>query len=117
MGPEHARLCLLEMIRLSKFEELELTHTCCRQHWYGHVSPKIDEDDALEIVDEEREIVEELQKQMTEIEQHVETELESLDGIWIRELENLTRTRVKCDGLSDISPRSTATEVRETRPL
>jgi ankyrin repeat protein len=72
-GLEAAKHCLLDMIRLVRFEELGLTHTCCRNpssKWKA-VWTTLDEDEVDEILDEEKEMVMDLESQMCEIEKDV----------------------------------------------
>jgi len=88
-GREFARNCLLDLMRLAKFEELELTHTCCRQHWY---EPDFDDDEIHEILDEEKETAEDLEQQMEEIGKFVCPEP---DDRWITELSKLVKRRSK----------------------
>ena len=74
-GLEHTKQCLLDIIRIIRFEELELTHTCCRRRklsteWKG-LWTMWDEDEADEILDEEKEGVSKLESQMCDIEKHM----------------------------------------------
>jgi ankyrin repeat protein len=80
-GIETAKQCLLDMLRLVKFEELELTHTCQQETFFvqsldgGNV---IDEEDVQEILDEEEEIIETLEQEMLDIERLAWDDLEQL---------------------------------------
>jgi len=33
-GVDYVKYCLFDILRMTKCEELELIHTCCRQRWY-----------------------------------------------------------------------------------
>jgi hypothetical protein len=46
----------LEALRLLLFDEMELTHTCCRPD-FRYIRPPMDYEEALEVVDEEAEII------------------------------------------------------------
>jgi hypothetical protein len=50
----------LEALRLLLFDEMGLTHTCCRPTFWG-IKPPIDHKDALEVIDEESEIIRQFQ--------------------------------------------------------
>jgi hypothetical protein len=71
-GLKVARMCALDMLRLLYFEELELTHTCCRNAGYvfaGDVLTRmIEKDEIDEIIDEEEELIQNLEITMREIE-------------------------------------------------
>ena len=75
-GFDSTKQCVLDMLRLAKFEALELTHTCCRKYnrkgwWQAFCKGKAAEiaENVAEVMDEEAEIIEELELQMKEIEQ------------------------------------------------
>jgi hypothetical protein len=91
-GFKPAKQCVFDMLRLAKFEELELTHTCCRKYnrkksWQAFCKGEAAETakDVAEVMDEEAEIIEELELHMKEIEQHLgfSSDLESvwMDGL------------------------------------
>ncbi|KAH9208152.1 ankyrin repeat-containing domain protein, partial [Leptodontidium sp. 2 PMI_412] len=68
-GHKAAEQCLLDVLRLVKFHELELTHTCHRHHDYNFLDERhIEEDEIKEIHDEEKELIDELEKEMQGIE-------------------------------------------------
>lgn len=68
-GHKAAEQCLLDVLRLVKFHELELTHTCHRHHDYNFLDERhIEEDEIKEIHDEEKELIDELEKEMQAIE-------------------------------------------------
>jgi hypothetical protein len=46
----------LQSLRLILFSEMDLTHTCCRYDSWN-IKPAMDEDEALEVIDEEAEII------------------------------------------------------------
>jgi ankyrin repeat protein len=100
-GLEHARQCLLDIIRLVRFEELELTHTCCRRRklsteWKG-LWTLMDEDEADEILDEEKEGVSKLESQMCDIEKHIYLSYSGseLEAIFFPEVTKLIQIRNK----------------------
>jgi ankyrin repeat protein len=88
-GYEVARQCLLDLIRWTKFEELELTHTChCDLEDDDILSillrrKPVDHDDLHEIRDEEKIMIEELEEQMEELNS---LEIEDLEDFWIQTL-------------------------------
>ena len=55
-----AKIVLLQFIRQAKFDELEMTHTCC----WSFSTPSISDDDINEILEEEAEFVEILESEM-----------------------------------------------------
>jgi hypothetical protein len=55
------------LIRISRFEELELAHTCCGQYWNGAPSPEMNGEEIFEIMGEEKKIIADLEKEMCEI--------------------------------------------------
>jgi ankyrin repeat protein len=65
-GLGSAKHCLLTMLRMITFEELELTHTCCRKGLC--LARKFEEDEIREIMDEEEEMIAILERQMGELE-------------------------------------------------
>jgi hypothetical protein len=68
--------CGDEVIRLLTFEDLSLTHTCCRMYrdTYRYVKVKVfDERDATEIHDEERILIEEFEVLVEELQKEYET--------------------------------------------
>jgi ankyrin repeat protein len=80
-GIETAKQCLLDMLRLVKFEELELTHTCQQETFLVQSlngDNFIDEEDVEEILDEEKEIIETLEQEMLRIEKLAWDDLEQL---------------------------------------
>jgi ankyrin repeat protein len=91
-GTECAQRCLLEMIRIVRFEELELTHTCCRkQSQRGLWQTISDESDIDEIMDEERDIIRDLDLQMEEVEKNIYRT--DIIDTWIQELGRLLPVR------------------------
>jgi hypothetical protein len=50
----------LEALRLLLFDEMRLTHTCCRPA-FGDIKPPMDYKDALELIDEQAEIIRQFQ--------------------------------------------------------
>lgn len=64
-GPETVKTCLLDMLRLLKFQDLELTHTCRQDIWW---EKHIEGEEIEEIHNEEMEIIEILEKEMRAIE-------------------------------------------------
>jgi hypothetical protein len=64
-----AKHSLLTMLRMIKFEELELTHTCCRKEPFlaTEFEQKFEEDEIREIMDEEEEMIAILECQMEEL--------------------------------------------------
>lgn len=99
-GLEQAKQCLLDIIRLARFEELELTHTCCRRkiksEWKG-VWTLLDEDEIDEIVDEEREIIADLESQICEIEKNMHSKQSGseLEAMFFSEVTKLIQIRNK----------------------
>jgi hypothetical protein len=75
-GLEAAKQCLLDLLRLVKFHELELTHTCCPATDILAGRRVMEDDEVEEIMDEEREIVEALELEMQEIEKTLATDLD-----------------------------------------
>lgn len=66
---ETAKHCLLDMLRVLKFEELELTHTCCKElHPFSHDLHIVEDEEISEIHEEEIELAELLDKEMQDIE-------------------------------------------------
>jgi hypothetical protein len=66
---ETAKHCLLDMLRVLKFEELELNHTCCRTlYQYLDDSHKLEDEEIEEIHEEEMELAELLDQEMQDIE-------------------------------------------------
>jgi hypothetical protein len=68
-GIAEARTTLLSMLRLARFNRLDLAHVCCR-HPYRMPSsrPKpLPQEDAREIIDEEEEIIANLEAQMADL--------------------------------------------------
>lgn len=85
--PLYRRQFLLELIRISKFVQLELTHTCCRFSG-SHDSPwtVLDEEDVDEIRDEEEELINILEEEMID----VDSCGLDLEAVWRAETEKLT---------------------------
>ncbi|RDL36101.1 uncharacterized protein BP5553_06713 [Venustampulla echinocandica] len=69
-GPETAKNCLMDMLRLLKFQDLDLTHTCCRgSHLDRNYSGRrIEDEEVEEIQDEEKELIEILEQEMRDVE-------------------------------------------------
>ncbi|KAE9370181.1 ankyrin [Stipitochalara longipes BDJ] len=84
---QHSKRFYLDMIRLSKFEQLELTHTCCRftNHEYRHWVT-LEDEDVEEIRDEEQELSVILESEMNAIQLCSVAELEF---IWRKEMDKL----------------------------
>lgn len=85
----------LELIRLKTFEELELTHTCCKGEFYPWQSqpPMPDEIEIDEIQEEERVLIAQLEDLVAEFnfefEKRQEPLLEFLDGYWTERMEEV----------------------------
>jgi len=78
-GFEVAKQCLLDMLRRAKFQELELTHTCCRGlHSYALLYRHIEDEEIDEIMDEEKEMVEILEQEMGDVEKLLGDDFEQL---------------------------------------
>jgi hypothetical protein len=75
-GLEAAKQCLLDLLRLVKFHELELTHICCRDTHILADWKVMEDEEVEEIMDEEREIVEALELEMQDIEKALGTDLD-----------------------------------------
>jgi ankyrin repeat protein len=91
-GLETANAALLDMIRMSRFEELELTHTCCRKHWSREPWQLLDDDEVDEIMDEEQEIIQGLEKELAAMQSSIN---ESPEEFWLKALPSLLRTRAR----------------------
>lgn len=84
---EHSRQFFLEMIRLSKFEQAELTHTCCRFVDHGdRLWISLDEEDVDEILDEEEELSAALDQEMSAL---ALCPLSGLEALWLTETDKL----------------------------
>jgi ankyrin repeat protein len=84
---EHSRRFFHDAIRLSRFEQLELTHTCCRFVDHGdRLWIDMDEEDVEGIRDEERELIDLLESSMSAVQSCSISELESL---WRKEMDKL----------------------------
>jgi ankyrin repeat protein len=93
-GLASAKQCVLDMLRQVRFEELGLTHTCCRKassEWKG-LWTNLDEDEVDEIMDEEKEIAEDLESQMCEIEMDIQSGSD-LDTLFLSEVTKLIAIR------------------------
>lgn len=79
-GQRYARASVLRMLRLAAFEEMELTHTCCRKPLGRRKEPwtTLDVDEVEEIMDEERELIQELEAHMMRVENVADHDLEDL---------------------------------------
>ena len=95
-GFETAKQCLLDMLRLVKFEELELTHTCLQESFFFaslNGDTVMDSEEVEEIWDEEKLTIQDLEKEMLDIEKLPRDELLQLllsailKRKWDRELE------------------------------
>lgn len=73
-GDAEARATLVSVIRELKHEELGMTHVCCNMSKDG-----LDRDTALEILEEESEFVELLDREMSELE---DLDFEALLQVW-----------------------------------
>lgn len=84
---EYSRHFFLDTIRLSKFEQLELTHTCCR---FTNPENRVwiipEDEDVQEIRDEEQELSDILESEMSDIQLYSISELEN---IWRHEMDKL----------------------------
>lgn len=96
-GLESAKECVLDMLRLAKFEELNLTHTCCRKYHRKGPWHVIDEDEVFEIMDEEKEMIEDLELQMRKVEHGLSSNLEEA---WMMGLTQLLTARQHIDSCS-----------------
>ena len=70
-GFETAKQCLLDMLRLVKFEELELTHTCLQESLFFaglNGDTVMESEEVEEIWDEEKLTIQDLEKEMLDIE-------------------------------------------------
>jgi ankyrin repeat protein len=101
-APETVKCCLLDMLRLLKFQELELTHTCRRESscFSGYFGHKIDKEEIEEIQMEEMEMIESLEQEMRDIEQSLEDDFEEqllteISLLLIKEKEYIKETWVK----------------------
>jgi hypothetical protein len=84
---EYSGRFFLDAIRLSKFEQLELTHTCCRFVDHGdRVWINLGEEDVEEIRDEEQELIDILEIEMSAVQSCSFLELEIL---WRKEMDTL----------------------------
>jgi hypothetical protein len=88
-GLEQAKQCLLDIIRLVRFEELQLTHTCCRRKISSECKgpwSKLDEDD---------EIIADLESQVGEIEEHIRSKHSGseIEAIFFSEVTKLIQIR------------------------
>jgi len=96
LGLEDAKQCLLDIIRVVRFEELELTHTCCRKlssKWKG-LWTTLDEDEVDELLDEEKELIVDLESQMCQIEKDIHPG-SNLDAIFFSEATKLIQIRTE----------------------
>ena len=96
-GFEFGKQCLLDMLRVAKFEEMGLTHTCCRKVNRRGLWQALDDDEVLEIMDEEKEMIADLEMQMREIEHGLGSDLENT---WMTRLSQLLRAREQISPLS-----------------
>jgi hypothetical protein len=62
---------LLQMLRLLKFGEIELTHTCCRRSICMSIEPKLSKDEIEEIMDEEKELAMILDQEIDQLEKTI----------------------------------------------
>jgi hypothetical protein len=92
-GFEYRRCFFLDMIRLSKFEQLELTHTCCRfLNREDRCWTSLDEDEVDEILDEEKELIVILEKGVSDAELCSPSDLEAL---WSEETNKLMQIQAR----------------------
>ena len=89
-GYEFAKQCILDLLRVAKFEEMGLTHTCCHKRHRRGLWQALDEDEVIEIMDEEKEMIDDLEMQMREIEHGLGSDLENS---WMKELAQLLNIR------------------------
>jgi ssDNA-binding Zn-finger/Zn-ribbon topoisomerase 1 len=93
-GFESAKQCVLDMLRSAKFEETDLTCTCCRkcnrkESWqtFGKVDNTEMTNDVAKVMDE-AELIEELELQMKEIEYDLDRGSD-LEMVWMDGLPQL----------------------------
>lgn len=91
-GESFVRRCLANLIRLVKFEELELTHTCCYKTLQKGLWQKMDADEILEIMDEQKELIEELELQMQDV---GDVHYTNLEDAWMSQLQKLLGIRAR----------------------
>ncbi|KAK2018716.1 ankyrin [Colletotrichum eremochloae] len=90
-GINGAKTAIASLLRRTKHEEMGMTHVCCRrfsQYYQGHISdiPScIPDDDIDDILDEESEFIEILEKEM---EESTDKEYELLFDEWIRHVKS-----------------------------
>jgi len=89
-GTGLARSYLLDLIRLVKFEELGLTHTCCRKNQSRAPWVNIEPEDVQEIQDEESEIINQLNSQMEGVGKIMDADLYD---VWMDQLAILLKIR------------------------
>ncbi|KAG4438373.1 hypothetical protein IFR05_006135 [Cadophora sp. M221] len=91
-GLGYARASVLRMLRLVAFEEMELTHTCCQKPLGRRKEPwtTLDDDEVDEIMDEEREFIEELEIYMMSVENVAD---DGLGDLLLQKLEKLVAKR------------------------
>jgi hypothetical protein len=83
---QEAKTSLLSMLRIARFNRLELTHVCCRRpDEHGRITKfkPLLEEDAQEIIDEEMVTINELEIQMAELS---ELPYDSLEELWLQEI-------------------------------
>jgi hypothetical protein len=86
-GFKHTRRFYLDMIRLSRFEQLELTQTCCRfTNHENRIWDNLKDEDVQEIRDEEQELSDTLETEMSNFQSCSIAELEVL---WRKEIDKL----------------------------
>jgi len=84
---------------LRRFEELELTHTCCRKPrkyikaYKGEEWTKLDEDEVDEIRDEEKELITTLETELQDMELGWDSDV--INEVWQEEIFKLLETRAR----------------------
>lgn len=93
-GLERAKQCLLDIIRLARFEQHGLTHTCCRRSSSEACNSwtNLEEEEVNEIRDEEKELVSEFESAMTEVERDINSGAD-LDTLFFAEVNKLIEVR------------------------
>jgi hypothetical protein len=96
---EYTKTILRDIARLRRFEELELTHTCCRKPrkyikaYKGEEWTKLDEDEVVEIRDEEKELITTLETELQDMELGWDSDV--INEVWQEEIFKLLETRAR----------------------
>ena len=102
---EYTRQFYLGLIRLSRFEQLELTHTCCRlTNQERRIWHNLEDEDVEEIRDEEQELSDTLESEMSAFQSYSIAELEIL---WRKEMDKLMQIQASnflevCEPIFDL---------------